>query len=285
MDSLPLDTVPRSLAGQVAIVTGGGRGLGRTFAEALAAAGAAVAVVARTDEQLRETVARIDAAGGRALAVVADVTDGDAVARMVAAVQEGLGPVDLLLNNAGVDDVVGPVWEADPDRWWHELDVNLRGPFLCARAVLRGMVERGQGRIINVASRGGTVARPFRSAYACSKAALIRLTECIAVEAERLAPAVRAFAIHPGTVLTPMNEGHLTNPDVARWLPEAAGWVHAMRGKSPAPAIRLVLFLASGAGDALSGRYFDAETDDLADLSHRAAEIAREDRRVLRVTR
>lgn len=275
--------VPRSLRGQVAIVTGGGRGFGRSFAEGLASAGAAVAVAARTEEQIGETARRIEAAGGRGLAVAADVADRRAVERMVAVVQERLGPIDLLVNNAGVDDAVGPIWEVDPDRWQRELEVNLHGPFLCTHAVLPGMIERGRGRVVNVASRGGTVARPFRSAYACSKAALIRLTECLAAETRQVAPGVCAFAIHPGIVLTPMNEGHLRNPDVARWIPEARGWVEAMRGKSPEPAVRLLLFLASGRADALSGRFLDAEADDIEDLARRAAEIAQADRRVLRL--
>lgn len=282
--SAPISTSARQdLDGQVAIVTGGGRGFGRSFAEGLAAAGATVAVVARTDDQIRETVGRIADAGGRALAVAADVTDRQAVERMVTAVHERLGPVDLLVNNAGVHDAIGPVWDVDPDRWWRELDVNLRGPFLCARAVLPGMVERGHGRVINVASRGGTVARTYRSAYACSKAALIRLTECVALEAERLAPGVRVFAIHPGTVLTPMNAGHLANPDMLRWVPEMRDYAEVMRSKSPDPAVRLVLYLASGQADALSGRYLDAEADDVEDLVRRAAEIERADSRVLRI--
>ena len=123
---------PIDLSGQVALVTGGGRGIGRAMALALAKAGAAVAVAARTEEQLAETVALVEQASGRATAVTADVTDQQAVDRMASEVEQQLGPVDLLVNNAGAGDPGGPIWEVDPDRWWRVLDVNIRGPFLCS---------------------------------------------------------------------------------------------------------------------------------------------------------
>src|SRR5258708_33512645 len=140
------------LTGQIAIVTGGGRGLGRVMAQALAAAGAAVAVVARSKVELTEISHVIDQDGGRAIAVPVDVTDRDAVERMVQDVEGKLGPVDLLVNNAGVIGPIGPIWDIDPDDWWHAINVDLRGPFLCARAVLPSMIQRRRGRIINVAS-------------------------------------------------------------------------------------------------------------------------------------
>ena len=128
------------LSGQVMIVTGGGRGIGRVVAQALAHAGAAVAVIARSTDQLAETVNLIQEAGGRAVAFAGDVTDAGAVQQMVADVGDRLGPVDLLVNNAGVSGPVGPAWEVDAEEWWRCMDVNLRGPYLCARAVLPGMV-------------------------------------------------------------------------------------------------------------------------------------------------
>jgi NAD(P)-dependent dehydrogenase (short-subunit alcohol dehydrogenase family) len=107
----------QQLTGQVAIITGGGRGLGRTFAHALADAGAAVAVTARSADQLAETVASITANGGRALAVPADVSDRQAVEQLVDSVRQQLGAVDLLVNNAGIGGPLGPLWEVDPDDW------------------------------------------------------------------------------------------------------------------------------------------------------------------------
>src|SRR5262249_52106639 len=114
-----------------AVVTGGGRGLGRAFAHAIAAAGGAVAVVARSQDQLAETVAAITATGGHALSFTADVTDQQAVFQTVKAIEQQLGTVDLLVNNAGIVSPLGPLWEIDPDEWWRNVEIYLRSVFLC----------------------------------------------------------------------------------------------------------------------------------------------------------
>jgi NAD(P)-dependent dehydrogenase (short-subunit alcohol dehydrogenase family) len=186
------------LAGQVAIITGGGRGIGRAMALALSKAGAAVAVVARSTDQLTETVTLIEGAGGRALPITADVTDQQAVERMVRVVGQELGPVDLLVNNAGHGGQIAPFWEIEPDEWWRCMNVNLRGPFLCARAVVPGMIARRCGRIINTASHTGLGLWPHFSAYTTSKAAVIRLSEILAAETKEYD--ISVFAIHPGGV-------------------------------------------------------------------------------------
>ncbi len=145
-------TTNKELAGQVAIVTGGGRGIGRAIAQALAAAGASVAGVARSADQLAETVSSITSANGRAIALTADVMDQSAIEHAVAQTEQQLGPVDLLVNNAGSLVAIGPLWEADPKEWWRDMEINLRGTFLCARAVLPSMVARRHGRIINTSA-------------------------------------------------------------------------------------------------------------------------------------
>jgi NAD(P)-dependent dehydrogenase (short-subunit alcohol dehydrogenase family) len=131
------------LKGQIAVVTGGGRGLGRVFAQTLAAAGAKVAVIARNAEELNETV---DSIGPNARAFPADLTD----ARALDSVFAQIGAVDLLVNNAGVLGPIGPFWEVDFDQSWRAMDVNVRGALLCTRAVLPGMVARRRGRIVNL---------------------------------------------------------------------------------------------------------------------------------------
>ncbi len=245
------------LAGHVALVTGSGRGLGRAYAQTLAAAGAAVAVTARTESELRETVQLIEQNGGRALAVTADVTDPNAVTHMVTSVEQQLGPVDLLVNNAGLLRAIGKVAEIEEDAWWREIEVNLRGPFLCTRAVLPGMIARGHGRIINLASGAGLAPIEAGSAYCVSKAALIRFSENLALETREHGIAV--FAIDPGTVRTPMNEYMLTSAVVRQRAPEIQQWFEGLyaegRDTPIEESVALILFLASGKADALSGRF------------------------------
>jgi NAD(P)-dependent dehydrogenase (short-subunit alcohol dehydrogenase family) len=148
-------TAVRTLSGQVAIVTGGGRGIGRLVAEALAGAGAAVAVTARSEDELTETVTSITRSRGTALALPGDVSDPRAATRALREVERQLGPVDLLVNNAGISGPIGPVWEVDADEWWRTFEVNLEGVFLFAHAVLPGMVARRRGRVVNMSSNAG----------------------------------------------------------------------------------------------------------------------------------
>src|SRR5579883_1775490 len=207
-----------ALAGQVAIVTGGGRGIGRAIAEALAAAGAAVTITARSADQLDETAEGIKIAGGRVLAIPADVTDRAAVERVVAETEKQLGPITLLVNNAGASGTAGLLWEVDPDEWWDAMAVNLRGPFAFCRAVLPTMVAHGRGRIINVASLAGVISVHYASAYMTSKTALVRLSECLALETAEYG--VSVFVIDPGGVSTVMTTNFFCSPSGRAWLPE-----------------------------------------------------------------
>jgi NAD(P)-dependent dehydrogenase (short-subunit alcohol dehydrogenase family) len=241
--------------GQVALVTGSGRGIGRATALALAQSGtaAAVALTARSVDQLEETRAVLEPLGMRTGIYPADMADAAAVAQMVAAVERDLGPVDLLVNNAATDGPLGPTWEADAEEWWRCFEVNLRAPFQCAYAVLPGMIERRRGRIINVASGAGTRAIPHMNAYATSKAALIRFSEVLALEAQP--SGVHVFALDPGPVHTTLVEQTLSNPATDQWMPWFRDLFQSDRVVPPERAAQLVVRLASGEADALTGRF------------------------------
>jgi NAD(P)-dependent dehydrogenase (short-subunit alcohol dehydrogenase family) len=255
---------------KVAVVTGGGRGLGRAFAQALAVAGYAVAVLARSAAELAETVTLVARLGGKASAFPADVTDGAAVDRAFIDVERSLGPVDLLVNNAGAIGPLGPFVGSDAGAWWRTLEVNLHGQILCAHRALPGMIARSSGRIINIASGGGTTMLPYFSAYVTSKTALIRFSECLAFE---LRPhGIAVFAMGPGTVRTAMSEYSLNSPEGRTWLPWFRDIFDEGRDLPPERPAALLVALASGKADVLSGRYV-YPADDLDRLIAEAREI------------
>ncbi len=253
------------LSGQVALVTGGGRGIGASIAAELAEAGARVAVSARTPSEIEDTARAI---GG--LAVETDVSRPADVERLVRRVEKELGPVDLLVNNAGIS---GPserdgAWSVEVDDWWHVFEVNVLGAYLCSRAVIPGMIERGRGRIVNTGSGAAYLPGSRSSAYSASKAALHRFAEILAGQLEP--HGVYVFAISPGLVRTDMTEAVFA--DNSPWTP-------------PDLAPRLVRVLASGRADALAGRYLHAEHDDVEELIRRAAEIHERDLNAIRLQR
>jgi 3-oxoacyl-[acyl-carrier protein] reductase len=251
------------LAGKVALVTGGGRGIGRGIALELTAAGARVAVAARTREQVETTAAEIDG-----VAIEADVSVRADVERMVARAEEALGPLDLLVANAGIALWEESAWELEPEDWWHVLEVNLLGVYLCCRTVIPGMIERGGGRIVNVASGAAYLPGSSSTAYAASKAAVHRFSETLATQ---LSPhGIPVFSISPGLVRTELIGDNFG--DDAPWTP-------------PELAPRLVRALASGRLDALTGRYIHAEHDDVDDLERRAEEIVAGDLNAIRLRR
>jgi 3-oxoacyl-[acyl-carrier protein] reductase len=249
------------LQGQVALITGGGRGIGRNIAAELAGAGMKVAVAARSAGEIEETAAEV---GG--LAIQCDVSDRDSVEHMVKEAEEKLGPLDLLVSNAGISIEEGAAWELDPDEWWRVFEVNVLGVYLCCRAVVPGMLERGRGRIVNVASGAAYLPGSSSTAYSASKAAVHRFSETLA---NQLKGRIPVFSISPGLVKTRMTEPF---GDDAAWTP-------------PELAPRLVRALASGRLDELAGRYLHAEHDDVDALAARIDEILEHDLNAIRLKR
>jgi NAD(P)-dependent dehydrogenase (short-subunit alcohol dehydrogenase family) len=255
----------------VALITGGGRGIGQAVALRLASHGWDVAIASRSADELADTAAQ---AGRKMLAITADVSNATDVRAMVRRTESELGPIDLLVNNAGVTGPMTPFWETDPQDWWRCQEVNLLGPVLCCRAAVPGMIERKRGRIINLTSGAGVRPVPNFGAYAVSKTSVLRFSEQLAVE---LAPhGIAVFPIRPGVVRTRMVESvRQSVPIVQKFLDEG-------RDVPPEATADLVEYLASGRGDALSGCVFSVQ-EDWDEMVRRAEEVRREQMYTLRV--
>jgi NAD(P)-dependent dehydrogenase (short-subunit alcohol dehydrogenase family) len=262
------------LSGQVAIVTGGGHGIGHAISVALGAAGAQVVVAGRRVSALDETVAEIRQAGGLASKCVVDVSERDQVEAMVESTLLVHGQIDLLVNNAGRLHAFGPVWEADPDEWLLDVKTNLYGTFLCCRSVLPAMIARKTGKIINMSGGGASGALLYRSGYGASKAALVQFSESLNKEA---APhGIRVYVMGPGLVLTEITKTHVDIPYVRNLLPEFEQRFASGQHVPPTLAAELVVFLASPEGDPLAGRFISA-TEDYREVARRVDEVVERD--------
>ena len=186
------------LAGQVAIITGGGRGIGRAIALRFAREGSAVLLAARTESQIDAVAAELKVAGTKAAAIAADVSKESDCQAIVSAARKQFGRADILVNNAGILGPVRSVEEISPKEWDEVIAVNLRGPFLLSRLVLPEMYERGSGAIINISSVAAKSAFQWNGPYSASKAGMVGLTRTLAAEAAR--KGVRVNAICPGPV-------------------------------------------------------------------------------------
>ena len=247
----PLDGA--ALQGTVALVTGASAGIGRHLVQGLAERGATVAGLARSADRLTAAMDEVAAAtGARTLAVAADVTDPGAVQAAVARVTAELGPVTLLVNNAGLIDAAEvPLWTADPEQWWRVVESQVRGPFLLSRAVVPGMIAAGGGRVIGLGSGLGTRGSDVSSAYSAGKTAQMRITEGIDLAGAE--HGVRAFDLAPGVIDTEMTRG----------MPMHAGRTDWTR---PADVVALAVSIAAGELDQWSGRFLRAGADDLDTL-------------------
>ena len=223
------------LNGKVAIVTGAGRGIGQAIAEAYAREGAAVCCAARTFEQISATASSIVQAGGQAFACAADVTSEEAVCRMTERTVEQYGGLDILVVNAGVNLQSQPVEVSQTELWRATLDTNLTGAYLCAKAAIPHLRQRGAGKIILVGSGLGHRGMPGTAAYACSKAGLWMLTRVLAQELA--GDRISVNELIPGPVQTSASS---TDPRVSVAAQNSSEW-----RKQPEDVVPLALFLAN----------------------------------------
>jgi NAD(P)-dependent dehydrogenase (short-subunit alcohol dehydrogenase family) len=238
-------------------------------ARALGESGVAVGLIARSSHELAETVRVIERGGGVAAAATADVSDVSAAGSALADLRRRLGPIDLLVNNAGVPGPVGPAWEIDPVSWWRTLEVNLRGTYAVTHMVLADMVTRGSGRVVNISSNADVTRWPTVSAYSVSKAAVVKLTENLAAETRR--QGISVFSVHPGLLPIGFSETALSSAEPpsddagSSYERRVYGWIRREldegRGADPARAVEMILGLASGRYDALSGRQLSVHDD------------------------
>jgi NAD(P)-dependent dehydrogenase (short-subunit alcohol dehydrogenase family) len=251
------------LAGKVAIVTGGSRGIGLSIAQGLGAEGAKVAIASRTQRELDDARAKLEAAGVEVLARATDVSRLSDVEALVAAVVAKWGRVDVLVNVAGVVGAIGRLEECDPAEWRAAFEVNVFGAMNACRAVLPAMRKQRSGKIVNLAGGGigGPGVMPRWSAYTASKAAVVQLTESLARELTE--DNVQVNAIAPGAVVTEMTAGVVAaGPEKAgKALYEQTLKQRQSGGEPPDLAAKLVVWLASDASGALTGKMLSAKWD------------------------
>jgi 3-oxoacyl-[acyl-carrier protein] reductase len=238
---------PFDLSGRVALVTGASQGLGRRFATVLAERGAAVGLAARQLDKLRGLERAIGGAGARAASVALDVTSHDSIARAITTIEDVLGPIDLLINNAGVAVSKGVLEQTETD-WDKVVDTNLKGAFFVAQAVARRMVERGGGNIVNIASVLALDVIGHLAPYAASKGGLWQLTRTMALELAR--HNVRVNALAPGYIVTEINREFLETGTVGERLKKR---IPQRRFGTPEDLDGALLLLASDASRYMTG--------------------------------
>ena len=246
-----------SLDGKAIVITGGGTGLGREMSLAMARAGADLVVASRRTGPIEETASMVQEMGRRALAISTDVTDSSQVDRLFRTTLEEFGKVDVLFNNAGIVRGQGgiPIWDITDEDWRLGIDTNLTGAFLCSRAIAKHMVDRGQGKIVNVSSGFGLRGGRDNYMYACGKGAIIQLTRTLATSLGRYG--VTATCIVPGFIPT-------RGTDESRMELPRGDFIPIGRVGNPTEMGPIAIFMASSASDYMNGEMFAIDGGGLA---------------------
>ena len=241
------------LTDKVAIVTGSGRGIGRALAVEFARNGAKLVCCARSEGDIRETAAMIEKGGGECVTIPCDVTDKSQVSAMVDQAIKRFGKIDVLFNNAARIPVISGLWEVDPDLWWDEVTVDLRGPMLCTRFVLPHMMQRDQGVVINMTG-GSNI--PGRTSYCCSKVAIGRLTALLARELQAVGSSVIVFEMGPGLVKTRRTLHEAESAEGRRWNPATRENFATGKDRPPQDCARATVKLLSTLRPEMNGKTF-----------------------------
>jgi NAD(P)-dependent dehydrogenase (short-subunit alcohol dehydrogenase family) len=253
--------MPHSMNDKTVLITGAGRGIGKRLALGFAQAGARVVLLARSQAELDLAKLEIEQAGGAAMRIRADVRDLDHLNAAMDRIRAAYGPVDVLIGAAGVQGPIGPLWRTKPKAWSEAIEVNLIGTVNSCRAVLPSMIERRSGKIILLGGPGSGYTRPYFTAYAASKAAMVRFVECLADEVRDHNVQVNCMA--PGPAYSSMTDEILhAGEDLAgaREI-EAAQRVRVTGGETPEKQVQLALFLASARSNHISGKLIHVSDD------------------------
>ncbi|MDQ1253739.1 MAG: hypothetical protein QG646_2928 [Euryarchaeota archaeon] len=269
------------LKGKVALITGGGRGIGQAIALTFAREGASVALASRTPSELAETVSKVKELGGDAVSAKADVSQINDVNRLIAYVIEKYSQIDILVNCAGIFGPIGPLVKNDPAKWIETININLIGTVLCCRAVLPYMMAQKSGKMINLSGGGAASPHPNFSAYGTSKAAIVRFTETLSQELKEFNIQVNAIA--PGGIATRLQDEVIAAGDLAG--KEALAYAKKIKssgGTSLDKPAELALFLASNESCGLTGKFISAVWDDWQKFGGHIPEISSSDLYTLR---
>ncbi|MBN1445895.1 MAG: SDR family oxidoreductase [Candidatus Omnitrophica bacterium] len=269
------------LKNKTAIVTGSGTGIGRAIAVEFAGQQAKVVCCGRRMEKLKETVSLIEKKGGKGLAVKTDITNLGEVKNLVSQTLKTFGRIDVLFNNAGSFRTIGGLWEVDAEKWWGDVEVNLRGVMLCCHAVLPCMMKQNSGIIINMNGGGATSYLTGGSAYASSKAAVMRLTENLAKELEHEGSKVLVFGMGPGLVKTEMTEFQAESEQGRKWIPSTEECFEKGRVRQPEDCAKTTVELIRIACPELNGRNFGTG-QDFSKILNRLEEIQKNDLYLMR---
>ena len=269
----------KRLKGKVALITGGGRGIGQAIARSYAAEGAKLTLAARTDSELQETASAIrDQCGSEVITVITDVTDRAQVENAVAQTLDHYGVIDVMVNNAGNTGQIGPLWTLDPDRWANTIAVHILGTYYGCRAAIPPMLERGYGRIVNMSGVGG----PNDTSYDAAKTAIVNMTENLSVELA--GSGITVNAISPGSIHTRMWEEvrDMAYDAGDMEMYEKGVQVTSGGGASIERAAELAVMLGSDQCGNLSGRLIRANLDTFEDIPANADAIMASDAYLLR---